>query len=121
MAIYTILTNAALSNRSNVVVEFDVPTGSNSASVPWRTIVAEVRTEDGTVNLRKQADTAHLALLDSGAIVEITLTVEYDANKSDAEKVAVIDAAVVEKVAKFTSEFAALYKFYGTVRTVGGG
>ena len=120
MAVYTILENAAKENRSTVVIEFDVPTGSNSANVPWRTVVAEVRTEDGTVNPRKQADTPHAVLLDAGEIVEITLTVEYDAGLSDAGKVAVLDAAVAEKVAEFTSEFAALYAFYGTVRTVGG-
>ena len=120
MATYTVLVNSAKSNSSTVVIEFDVPTGSNSASVLWRTIVAEVRTEDGTVNPRKQTDAPHIALLDAGEIVEILLTVEYDAGLSDADKVAELDTAVAEKVAEFTSEFAALYKFYGTVRTVGG-
>ena len=120
MATYTVLANSAKENRSTVVIEFDVPVGDNSAGVAWRTVVAEVRTEDGSVNPREQANTAHLALLDAGEIVEITLTVEYDAGLSDAGKVAVLDTAVAEKVAEFTSEFAALYKFYGTVRTVGG-
>ena len=42
MAEYTILANSAKNNSSTVVIEFQVPGGSNSASVPWQTIVAEL-------------------------------------------------------------------------------
>ena len=121
---YTILTSAALSNRSDVVIEFDVPTGSNSAVPPvsWRDIVAEVRAVDSpvTINPRKLGDAAYLIKLDAGEIYELTLTVEYDANSLNAEKLAVIDDAVIEKVDKYKVEFKVLYEFYGHVRTVGG-
>ena len=128
MATYTVLENAAKSNRSNVVVEFDVPVGDNSANVAWRAIVAELRAVEqatpdaiATVNPRKLGHTAYLASLDAGQIVEVPLSVEYNANLSNAAKVAVLDAAVAAKVTEFTSEFASLYEFYGTERTVGGG
>ena len=125
MAVYTILANSAKNNRSTVVIEFPVPAGDNVAGVPWRTIVAELRTEAGVVELRTEAGSAnphkasnpaHVALLDAGEVMEIMLTVDYNAKLSDDEKFAVLDAAVAEKIAKFKTEFAALYKFYGEVR-----
>ena len=125
MAVYTILTNAALSNSSTVVIEFPVPVGNNIADVPWRTIVAELRTEAGGVELRTEAGSAnphkasnpaHVALLDAGTIMEIQLTVAYDAKLSDDEKFALLDSAVEAEVARFDIEFIALHKFYGTER-----
>ena len=125
MAVYTILTNAALSNSSTVVIEFPVPVGDNTAGVPWRTIVKELRTEAGVAELRTEArsanphkasNPAHVALLDAGKVMEIMLTVAYDAKLSDDEKFAVLDAAVEAEVVRFDIEFKALHKFYGTER-----
>ena len=123
---YTILTSAAQSNRSDIVIEFDISTGSNSAdpSVSWRDIVAGLRAADpsvGTANSRRLGDGAYLTRLDSGEVYELALSVEYDANSSDAEKLAVIDAAVTKKVEEYKIEFKVLYEFYGYVRTVGDG
>ena len=125
MAVYTILTNAALSNSSTVVIEFPVPAGNNTAGVPWRTIVKELRTEArvgelrtevGSANPHKASNLAHVALLDAGEVMEIMLTVAYDAKLSDDEKFALLDAAVEAEVARFNIEFKALHKFYGTER-----
>ena len=121
MAAYTILRNSVKNNRSDVVVEFDVPVSNNDAGVGWRSVVTEERLdagETGTVNTRKRGYTAHIAKLDAGKIVEILMSVEYNANLTDSEKLAVIDAAVTAKVAEFTAEFGSLYRFYGTTRTV---
>ena len=116
MAEYTILANSAKNNRSTVVIEFPVPGGSNSASVPWQTIVAELRDEPGSVNPRKAFNMTHIASLDAGSVMELQLTVDYDAGMSNGEKVTVLDAAVAAKVTEFTVEFANLYQFYGTER-----
>lgn len=113
MAVYTILTNAAKSNRSDVIIEFPVPASDNTVGVPWQTIVAELRDEAGSVNPRKLGDAAYLAKLDAGEVYELALSVEYDAGLTDGEKLALLNAAVAEKVAEFTTEFAALYEFYG--------
>ena len=123
MATYTVLRNSEKRNRSDVVIEFDVPSGSNTAGVPWQTVVAELRaaSPNATVNPRKLADGPYWESLDAGQIVEVSLSVEYDANLSNGAKVVVLDAAVVAKVAEFTVEFASLYEFYGTERPVGGG
>ena len=128
MATYTVLRNSEKRNRSDVVIEFPVPSGDNSAipdAVAWTAIVAEVRAVEqatpdatATVNPRKQGHTAYLASLDAGQIVEVPLSVEYDANLTNGEKVTILDAAVDAKVTEFTSEFAALYEFYGYI---GGG
>ena len=125
MAVYTILANSAKNNRSTVVIEFEVPVGDNTAGVAWRDIVKELRTEAGVAELRTEAGSAnphkasnpaHVALLDAGEVMEIMLTVDYDAKLSDDEKFAVLDAAVAEKVTAFNTEFLALHKFYGTER-----
>ncbi len=128
MADYTILANSVKENRSDVVIEFPVPGGSNSATPTkrsWQSIVAEVRaveqaSPDATVtsNPRKVSDGPYVASLDAGQIIEVALSVEYDANLTNAEKVAVLDAAVAERVSGFTAEFASTYEFYGTVRTI---
>ena len=121
MADYTILRNSDEDNRSTVVIEFPVPATSNTALVPWQTIVAEVRAASGdtsTRNPRKVDDSVYVAQLDAGEIVELGLTVEYNANATDVAKLAVIDAAVTSEVASFTADFAAEYEFYGTERTV---
>ena len=116
MAVYTILANSSKNNRSTVVIEFEVPVGDNTAGVSWQDIVAELRDESGSVNPRKVADTAHITALDAGSVMELQLTVDYDAGLTNTEKVAVLDAAVAEKVTGFTTEFANLYQFYGTER-----
>ena len=118
MAAYTILANSAKNNRSTVVIEFPVPGGNNSASVPWQTIVAELRTEAGSVNPRKASNMTHVAALDAGAVVEISLTVDYDAGLTNTEKVTVLDAAVAAEITRFTVEFADINQFYGTERSV---
>lgn len=121
MADYTILRNSDEDNRSSVVIEFPVPGTSNTASVPWQTIVAEVRAANGvsgTVNPRKAGDSLYITSLDVGEAVELNLRVEYDANLSDGEKLSVIDAAVAAEVAEFSAVFAAEYEFYGIARTV---
>ncbi len=118
MAAYTIIANSAKSNSSTVVIEFPVPAGNNAAGVPWRTVVAELRDQVGSVNPRKVSDTGYVGSLDAGAVMEIEHTVEYDAGLSNAAKVAVLDAAVADRVAEFTTDFAALYEFYGTERNV---
>ena len=118
MAEYTILANSAKNNRSTVVIEFSVPGGNNSASVAWQTIVAELRTEAGSVNPRKASNMTHVAALDAGTVVEISLTVDYDAGMTNGEKVTELDAAVAAKVTEFTAEFANLYQFYGIERTI---
>ena len=116
MATYTVVANAAKSNSSAVVIEFRVPAGSNVAGVPWQTVVAELRDTAGTVNPRKASDTAHIGLLDAGAVIEIQHTVTYDARLVNSGKVAVLDAAVAARAAEFSSAFTALYEFYGTER-----
>ena len=116
MAVYTILANSAKNNSSTVVIEFEVPVGDNVAGVSWRDIVKELRDESGSVNPRKASDTAHITALDAGSVMELQLTVDYDAGLTNTEKVAVLDAAVAEKVTGFTAEFANLYQFYGTER-----
>ena len=125
MADYTILSNSLKNNRSSLVIEFPVPGTSNSASVAWQDIVAELRAVDQaqtdaalTVNPRKVGDAVYVAQLDNGEIQELSLSVAYDAGLSNAGKVAVIDAAVTDRVAAYTVEFANVYEFYGTVRTV---
>jgi hypothetical protein len=123
MADYTILSNSVKQNRSEVVIEFTVPGGSNTAGVGWQTVVAELRAQEQaspdaavTVNPRKLTDGPYVASLDAGQIVELALTVEYDANLTNGQKVAVLDVAVADKVTKFTNDFGNLYEFYGTVR-----
>ncbi len=69
-----------------------------------------------TVNPRKLSDATHVASLDAGQIVEVSLSVEYDANLNNGQKVAVLDVAVEAKVTEFTNDFGNLYEFYGTVR-----
>ncbi len=121
MATYTILRNSVKNNRSDVIIEFPVPTTSNDAGLGWRSVIAGVRAADGvagSVNPLKASNASHVADLDAGRIIEIPLTVEYDAKMSNTQKVAVLDVAVIEKVASFTSEFGSLYRFYGTTRTV---
>ncbi len=122
MADYTVIRNSEKDNRSDVVIEYVVPaTGDNSAGLQWRAIVAEVRaaSEDvgSTLNPRKRTDSVHIAQLDNGELVELSLSVEYDAELGLAAKAAVLDSAVAARVAEFASEFASLYAFYGLVRT----
>ena len=116
MAVYTILANSVKNNSSTVVIEFPVPAGKNTAGVPWQTIVAELRDEPGSVNPRKASNMTHIAALDAGSVMEISLTVDYDAGMTNGEKVTVLDAAVAAKVTEFTVEFANLYHFDGTER-----
>ena len=125
MAVYTILANSVMSNRSTVVIEFEVPVGDNVAGVAWRDIVKELRTEAGSAELRTEAGSAnphkasnpaHVASLDAGEVMEIMLTVDYNAKLSDDEKFALLDAAVEAEVARFDIEFIALHKFYGAER-----
>ena len=49
---------------------------------------------------------------------ELKMNVKYDAGLSNAAKVAVLDQAVTDRVAAYTTKFTNLYDFYGTVRTV---
>ncbi len=126
MAVYMILRNSEKRNRSEVVIEFPVPAGNNTAvpdAVAWADIVAEVRAVEQaspdaavTINPRKLSDGPYVASLDTGQIVEVALNVEYDANLSNGQKVAVLDDAVEAKVTEFTNDFGNLYEFYGTVR-----
>jgi len=121
MATYTILRNSKKNNSSDIVIEFTVPGGNNSANIPWRTIVSQVRADagqTGSQNTLKAGNAAHVTKLDAGQIVEIQLTVKYDANALVADKVAALDAAATAKIAEFTSEFGSLYQFYGTERTI---
>ena len=122
MADYTILRNSEKDNRSDVIIEFPVPATSNTAGVGWQTVVAEIRAAevDGpvTANPRKVDTVAYVAQLDAGELVEVPLSVEYNANLTDGQKVAVLDAAVAARVAAYTTEFVSLYNFYGTERTV---
>jgi transcription initiation factor IIF auxiliary subunit len=122
---YTILSTSSKNNRSSLVVEFAVPATNNSATVAWRDIVAELRAVEQaqadtavTVNPRKVGDSVFVAQLDAGEIEELTMSVEYDAGLSNAGKVAVLDAAVIVRIAEYTTEFTNLYDFYGTDRTV---
>ena len=123
MATYTIIETSRLRNRSEVVIEFDVPSsGVNAAGVQWRDIYAETRSFGGnegtSVNPRKFGSAAHLNKLDSGAVVEIPLSVEYNADLPDADKELVIDAAAAARVANFEADFQEIYRFYGVERTV---
>ena len=123
MSTYTVIRNSDLKNTAQVVVEYDVPaTGTNNAGIQWRDIVADLRDynlETGTtVNPTKRNDTVYVGLLDTGAKLEVSLTVEYTANLNNAQKAAVIDAAVAAKIADYAVEFQNVYEFYGTERTV---
>ncbi len=125
MATYTVLVNSELQNRSDLVIEYAVLAGSNAAGVAWQTVVAELRAVEQTSpdaqptsNPRKTTDAAYIASLDAGSVLEIPLSVEYDANLSNGAKVAVLDAAATDKVSAFIAAFSSLYEFYGTVRTI---
>lgn len=119
---YTVIRNSDLKNTADVVIEYIVPAaGNNTAGIQWRTVVAEVRAnagESGTANPRKRTDTAYLASLDSGAVLELAHTVEYDANLTTAQKATALDAAVTTKIAEFTTDFQNIYQFYGIERSV---
>jgi len=124
VADYTILRNSEKKNRSDVVIEFPVPATLNDAGVAWRDVVAELRAvaqavtdAEPTMNPRKVGDGVYLAQLDAGELIELSLSVEYDAGLSNAAKVAVLDSAVSDRVAEYTVTFADLYEFYGTDRT----
>lgn len=122
MSDYTVLEQATQSNRATVVIEYAVPGGNNTAGLAWSTVVAETRSARGetgtTVNPRKTADAAHLAALDAGTIVEVVTSFEYNAYLSDAAKAAALDGFVAGRIAEYVNEFAARFRFYGTVRTV---
>jgi hypothetical protein len=120
MADYTIIRTAAFNNRSDVVAEFESPIGDNAAGIAWEDAVAEVRLEEQSmsINPRKVGDQAYLVQLAQGKIIELGLSVSYDANLPDADKLLIIDAAVVDAIAIFSAEFTNIYNFYGTERTV---
>ena len=123
MATYTIIKTTTLRNRSDIIIEFDVPAaGVNNAGVQWRNVFAEIRAYEeraGTsVNPRKQGLQAHINRLDNGTIVELSLSVSYNANLPDADKELFIDAAAAAEVANYETEFQNIYEFYGTERTV---
>jgi len=125
MADYTILANSVKENRSDVIIEFPVPAGNNTAGIAWRSVVAELRAVEQaspdsvvTSNPRRVSDAAYVGLLDAGSVMEIPLSVGYDANLNNAGKLAVLDAAVTAKVSEFTAGFGSTYRFYGTTRTV---
>ena len=123
MTDYTIISNSRHRHTASVIAEYDVPgTGTNAASIQWRTIVADLRAFNGqtgqTNNPVKKDNAAYVGQLDAGEKVELTLSVEYDAASTNAEKVAVIDAAVTARIAGYVNEFQNRYEFYGTERTV---
>ena len=115
MATYTILTNSPSNNSSTVVIDFPVPNGSNDAGVPWQSVVAELRTDSGSINPRKEFEVAHVASLDAGEVIEIELTVEYNAKLPNDQKIAILNSAVNDEIERFTAEFSILNKFYGLV------
>lgn len=122
MADYMIIRQAVKENTATVVVEFPVPGGTNDAGIAWQDVVAEVRALEGNVgvtqNPHKQGDGTYISQLDAGQLYELVETIEYSANSTDPQKVAVLDAAVSDAVSAATSDVQSLYIYYGLERTV---
>ena len=125
MADYTILEQSYEANTAKVVIEYDVATnhpGNNNAGVAWTAVVSELRAAANqagiTNNPRRTADATYIGNLDSGNLMEIVATFEYDANLSDAAKATALDNDVAVRISQETAEFANKYKYFGTVRSV---
>lgn len=130
MTDYTVIRNSVFRNRSDVVLEVVIPSApsdQNAAGERWTDVISGLRAANGqtgtTENPYKTSDVAHINNLDAGEIVEASISVSYNANLTEAEKDAIVDAAVQTRAAELwvgdgTGELEKLYQFAGKTRTV---
>ena len=125
MATWTVIRNSLTGDSVDVVIEFPIPAGANSAGVEWRRVVLElynIRSDPGefipSINHRKYRDSNYTMKLLGGEVIELALTIPLTPSDTNAAKKATIETAVALKVTEFTAEFAQQYKFYGLTGVV---
>lgn len=103
-------------DKARVAMHFSVPTGQNQAGIDWSTVIQSV-VED-TTSVVPTIQTAEQTELTNGTKIEIVKTIEFDAHATDAEKIAVIDAAYTAEETIQTALISKKYKYWGMERTV---
>ena len=116
---YVILAGSDEDNSVSVVVHTDVPAaGTNAAGTQWQTAVSQWR--DGAASAvptpilpgGRQTD------LDSGIYHEWQFTAEYDANESNANKQAALEAEITARAAAELSKMQNILQFWGETGSV---
>ena len=126
MADYYVIRQDDRNETISVVIHIPVPGGDNDAlPTPrsWQSVVAELRTFSGeTGSAVPWADAPMIAALDAGTLYEHHYSFQDNSDNvaalTPAERAANLDAAVTAEIARFQADFAAIYRFYGTERTV---
>lgn len=127
MADYYVVQQNDRGDTISVIIHFPVPAGNNDATPTpkaWQAIVAELRTAAGEAGSSQVpwATAPMLAALDTGSVYELAHSFQDETDNVDtltpAQRATNLDAAVQAKIAEFTEDFAEVYQFYGTERTV---
>lgn len=123
MADYYVIRQDDRNETISVIIHFPVPGGSNDA-IPtprtWQSIVAELRADAGEADTSQipWADVTMKAALDAGTLYELPFSFQDDGKLAPAVRATNLDAAVTARISEFSADFANIYRFYGTERTV---
>ena len=117
---YTILTQAPLENRVSAICEFAVPAGNNAAGVGWQAIVSATRalTDQVGTTIKPGASAAHITALDDGSLIELSITVEYDAKLAAGAKLTEIESLLNAEMDQRIAEFTSRYRYAGKTGSV---
>ena len=118
MADYILLESADKQNQVRVVAHLAVPNSNNAVGVKWRDAVAAY-VDDTTSAVPVSILPAGVqANLDSGAVYEWSGTVEFDANLSNADKLAAVDTWVADGEADEFTRLQSILEFYGKTGSI---
>lgn len=114
---YMVLRQAVKENRVTAICTYAVPGTNNAAGIAWQTIVSQLRALDGETgtSLRPGGDIVNL---DLGALKEFSVTVEYDATLSNANKLTQIETLLDTEMTRLIADFASTYNFAGRTGSV---
>jgi len=110
MSDYHILRSAEKMNAAQVAFHVPIPNTNNIVGTNWRTAVSQSR---NTASAVPWLDSAGQTALDNGEVIEEVKTVEYSANLTHAQKLAVIEAYFSDHKAGFLSKLQDELQYWG--------
>ena len=118
MADYILLESADKQNQVRVVVHTAVPNSNNAVGVKWRDALVAWKGDATSAVPVSMLPAGVQADLDTGAVYEWGDDIDFDANLSNAAKLAAINTWVSDNEADEFTRLQSILEFYGKTGTV---
>lgn len=102
-------------DQARIAIHVSVPAGNNSAGRPWNTVLLEYLggTQATAVPWLASSDPVEAGMIGTGDVYEAIETVRFNANESNANKLAAMQTHVANRQSEITARLAEALKFWG--------